>query len=241
MSDRLPESPFQREAAEEINKTLGNTIPEVLSSDKGVPILNNFEKTYELEAENEKFKKESRTNFLTDLPNERALSEFLSGLEDAWSRSGIDPNGDRLIHGSAIAIDLTKLKKTNEKFGRETGDLYLLSVTKALKKTLRAEDHVFRLGTESDEFSVFVPNLMDKVQLNKFMDRIDEHLKEEETKARIKHKDINFSLSYAAVRYNIAIGPSAAFKRSHTEISDAKSENEKTTGERGGAVGRIII
>ena len=102
---------------------------------------------------------------LTGLPNQRALNQYLEGVDNAWERSVVamneagDPNTVVVDHGSCIAIDLTKLKWTNDEISREEGDLFLRSVADAIKLHSRKQDHAFRLGDQADEFSIFLPVL----------------------------------------------------------------------------------
>lgn len=191
----------------------------------------------ELREDKQILEKESRTDTLTGLPNERAIGEFLDGLENAWERS---PE-DHKLKGSFLALDLSRLKRVNDTYGRPAGDLYLTSVSEAIKEALRQEDRIFRLGTESDEFAVATPNLTSEENLEMLMDRIDRILKEKQAEAVKLYPGIEFSLSYAAVRYHIALGPKDAYLRSHVAMKEAKQLKEKETGERGSSVGRIII
>lgn len=203
-------------------------------------VLGQIETNKKLREENLKVELESRTNLLTGLPNERALSEFLEGIEDAWQRSKKKPD-EPIINGYAIAMDLTGLKRTNDTLGRPAGDLYLKAVAESIKSSLRKEDHAFRLGSESDEFTVFAPGLTEKDDVNALMDRIDNKLKEKELEVKNKYGGVNFSLSYAAVGYGEGIGPTDAHNESHTIMKNAKQQSEKLIGERGLTVGRTIL
>lgn len=57
---------------------------------------------------------------------------------------------------SLIYFDLNGLKRVNDKYGHQAGDLLLRSVVAAIKKLLRESDMLFRMG--GDEFMVLCPD-----------------------------------------------------------------------------------
>jgi len=78
------------------------------------------------------------TDPLTELMNRRA---FLTALEQAGS-------------GALLMIDLDYFKSVNDNYGHNTGDAILLLMAARLRKVVRKEDLVGRLGGE--EFAVFL-------------------------------------------------------------------------------------
>jgi diguanylate cyclase (GGDEF)-like protein len=85
---------------------------------------------------------------LTGVYNRRALAEF--GLREiARARR----------HGaplSAILVDIDYFKKINDELGHAAGDLALVETVRRLKKNLRSEDYLGRMGGE--EFLILLPD-----------------------------------------------------------------------------------
>lgn len=57
---------------------------------------------------------------------------------------------------SLMIIDVNGLKLTNDAFGHQVGDLLLIKVVESIKRSIRPEDIVFRIG--GDEFVVILKN-----------------------------------------------------------------------------------
>ncbi len=85
---------------------------------------------------------------LTGAYNRRALAEF-GRREMARARR----HGTPL---SVILIDIDYFKKINDELGHEAGDLALIETVSRLKKNLRNEDYLGRMGGE--EFLVLLPD-----------------------------------------------------------------------------------
>lgn len=145
------------------------------------------------------------------------------------------------ITGSAIAIDLTGLKKVNDTFGRPVGDIYLKAVASSCTEAVRDEDHVFRLGDGSDEFTIFAPNLVEDEQVKVLMERIDNKLKQKEVNVKKVYPGADFSLSYVAVRYDQKTSPREAHELGQFQMTESKKRKERETGLRGQSVGKKII
>lgn len=93
-------------------------------------------------------KRLAQQDFLTGLPNRRALIER---LESELARASRSRNS--LVVGF---IDLDHFKLVNDRLGHSEGDRLLYSVADALTKALRRSDVVARVG--GDEFVVVLPD-----------------------------------------------------------------------------------
>ena len=89
------------------------------------------------------------TDALTGLANRRRLLEIATH-EIARVRRAFRPM-------CVIALDIDNFKSINDRFGHAVGDSVLLEVTRALRRTLRVQDHVARWGGE--EFLILMPGV----------------------------------------------------------------------------------
>jgi diguanylate cyclase (GGDEF)-like protein len=80
---------------------------------------------------------------LTDLPNRRALLEWLAAETERGSRTGL------------LLVDLDGFKDVNTAHGYPAGDAVLRETAARLRRSVRTDDMVARLG--GDEFAVLVP------------------------------------------------------------------------------------
>mgnify|MGYP001566258140 FL=1 len=199
----------------------------------------NFRTIEELTDENKTLKKESLIDFLTGLPNSKALDLMIKALEKARDRAIRD--NKEIKTGTFIAVDLDGLKKVNKAYGKSVGDIYLKNTANVLKGSVRQEDRVFRNGETSDEFTVYLPNIVEESDIGKVLDRFDDSIRTAEQSVQDKSKGVKFSLSYVAVRTGIPAGPEFSCWRAHDEMGHVKENKEKLTGVRGGNIGRIII
>jgi diguanylate cyclase (GGDEF)-like protein len=85
---------------------------------------------------------------LTGLSNRRFILTQLAGMVSAARRHG------RPL--AAAIVDIDHFKAINDRFGHHVGDGVLATVTAALRRRLRAEDQLGRLGGE--EFLVLLPD-----------------------------------------------------------------------------------
>jgi diguanylate cyclase (GGDEF)-like protein len=92
------------------------------------------------------------TDYLTGLPNARALTQH---LETEIMRS--ERQGSGLV---VLVTDLDGFKAVNDRFGHLEGNRVLCSVAKALRQSCREYDYVGRLG--GDEFVMILPGLGEK-------------------------------------------------------------------------------
>lgn len=107
---------------------------------------------------------------LTGVPNR---ANFIGRIKSANSRSR-----RHKIPFALLLIDLDGFKNINDTHGHETGDRLLIEATKRIKKTLRDEDELFRIG--GDEFMVIVDSskLGSQHDLVNMCERIIENINE---------------------------------------------------------------
>jgi len=150
MTDKITESPYQREAANEANRDLGD-FPGVLSGSQGERILNKYEEAEDLKAQN--------------------VRDPLTG---AFNRRYFDAQTEaRLQSGrkfSLIMTDIDHFKSFNDAYGHKNGDRLLVEVIRTLSNHLRlarpngAKDFIARYG--GDEFAIVLADV-DKPELAK--------------------------------------------------------------------------
>lgn len=87
------------------------------------------------------------TDALTNLPNRRALDLQLPRLVAESARTGLP--------FSVIAIDVDGLKRVNDDFGHDAGDVLLRNFGKAIHEAIRGSDVGLRIG--GDEFLILLP------------------------------------------------------------------------------------
>lgn len=90
----------------------------------------------------------AKTDVLTDIGNRRAfIEEFAIALA----------NTNRQSQTTALAIfDIDHFKMINDNYGHEVGDEVLVKITHLIKKNLRPNDRIFRVGGE--EFCLLIQN-----------------------------------------------------------------------------------
>lgn len=102
----------------------------------------------ELAVSNRRLHEAAVTDPLTGFHNRRYAMERIEKDWAASTRSG------RLI--SCMMIDLDNFKQINDTYGHDVGDKVLTGIAAVLKKTLRAQDVICRVG--GDEFLVICPD-----------------------------------------------------------------------------------
>ncbi len=134
----------------------------------------------------EQLKATSMTDELTGLLNRRgflALSEQQHKLADRSKR--------RL---ALLYLDLNDMKKINDEFGHEAGDLALVDTAGILKKSFRGSDLISRIG--GDEFSILLTEPPEANIENIIINNVQDNLKAFNKKSRRKYK-LSFSLGFA--------------------------------------------
>ena len=82
-------------------------------------------------------------------------------------------NESRLLPISIIMTDINGLKKVNDKLGHSKGDEYIKIVADEIKKAVRKEDILARVG--GDEFAILLPET-DKTEAEKIEKRIQKNV-----------------------------------------------------------------
>jgi diguanylate cyclase (GGDEF)-like protein len=120
-------------------------------------------------------------DFKTGLLSGRSWEQYYSKkLDDLIADYHLlTENEKRLVPRHVLClIDMNGLKKINDEFGYESGDLAISSVANSIEKTIRIEDLLFRLNTAGDEFVViskFIPN---NVECLSFIASLEQRLKD---------------------------------------------------------------
>jgi len=95
-----------------------------------------------LEIKSQKMHKLAVTDYMTGAPNRAGLREF--------------KDQHRSTPMSLIVFDIDHFKNVNDRYGHDTGDHVIRTVSRTLQKSLRISDPFVRLGGE--EFLVMLPN-----------------------------------------------------------------------------------
>lgn len=103
---------------------------------------------------------------LTGLPN-RAL--FLDRLGHALARARREARANAVLF-----LDLDRFKDVNDSCGHDTGDQLLIAVASRLRRALRAEDTLSRLG--GDEFTVLLEDIATEAEATEVAMRLAETL-----------------------------------------------------------------
>lgn len=123
--------------------------------------------TAQKQAENE-LRYLANYDHLTDLPN-RAL--LLERINHAMEHSARFKQSVALFF-----IDLDRFKKVNDSLGHDQGDILLQEITRRLKKVLRVDDTVARIG--GDEFVILLESFRGNSQLSKIAQKVIKEVNE---------------------------------------------------------------
>ncbi len=110
----------------------------------------------------DKLKRLATHDGLTDLPNKLLFQDRLSESIKHSIRQ------EKLM--ALFFMDLDYFKQVNDTYGHTTGDLLLQEVTKRIKKCLREEDTIARVG--GDEFTAIVEDVVCKRDAIKLANKI---------------------------------------------------------------------
>lgn len=133
-----------------------------------VPIDEMVQKTEALADAKKDMEHQAYHDPLTDLPNRRALNNYLSKL--------LKEGGGKAENTAVLHVDLDKFKLVNDSLGHDAGDCVLLAASRILTSELRSTDFVSRIG--GDEFVLVCRNVKDRDGIGRLAQRIIDRMAE---------------------------------------------------------------
>jgi len=111
------------------------------------------------------------------------------GMTGLYNRAYFDDEVERLeVDGifpvGIIIVDVDGLKMVNDQLGHSVGDDLLVRSSHALKKSIRADDIIARIG--GDEFAILMPNC-DENTLHHVLNRIDASISAENDQGQLNY------------------------------------------------------
>lgn len=108
----------------------------------------------------------ARTDSLSGLANRNYLNEFLEILIPTAKRKNSE--------FAFLFLDLDNFKTINDSLGHHIGDELLINVSDVLKKVLRPNDFIARVG--GDEFVLIIQDFKSNLELTNIIKRVQEQL-----------------------------------------------------------------
>lgn len=124
------------------------------------------------------------------------------------------------IHTTVSFIDVDKLKRVNDNYGHDEGDKLLIVISDVLKKSVRKDDIVFRLG--GDEFIIIFPHTSLK-QAKKIEKRIWDNIEEVNNSNKFKFK-LQISSGFCEFSSNDANSIEELIKKADGNMYKQKNE-----------------
>lgn len=150
----------------------------------------------------------ARTDPLTGLLNRRALDHMIG-------------TPCRVHAGTVASVDMNDLKKINDEFGHEAGDVALRVIARALRVHFRVTDPIFRLG--GDEFLVLMPG-GSIAELTRRMESMERTLLDQRFPGQAK--PVNLSVSWGLAVYSDAAGLVAALRTADETMYEMKKRRK---------------
>lgn len=139
------------------------------------------------------------TDYLTGVYNRRQFDRFLN------AKISYNPKQNAF---SAILIDLDNFKQINDKFGHDAGDEALKQATAIIRKTLRQDDFIARVG--GDEF-IAVLDISDRKMLEQTVKRIRK-CADAFNHSNEKPYKLSFSMGYSVYKTDSNMNPDEFIK-----------------------------
>ena len=166
--------------ATSLDKEIDDFVGEMKKEDEEIEKLK--AKIKSLENKVKKLSKEVKTDFLTNVPNKKAIEDELKKQESSYKRYGT-------IY-SVVFFDIDHFKNINDTYGHDAGDVILKSLGLLFRRYARDVDLIGRFGGE--EFVAILPNT-DKKGAYRFAEKLREII--EKTKFMYKKTRIKVTVS----------------------------------------------
>lgn len=152
----------------------------------------------------EKAEKEASTDFLTKLPNRRALQQY---AEERFASEN--------HYGAFLLLDIDHFKSINDTYGHDTGDEILKDVAKVLRTAVRENTLVYRWGGE--EFALMLP-FSDEIRVRQLAERLRKAVEEHPFTVERASRRIGITVSLGLVTFD---HPDATLKELYREADSA--------------------
>lgn len=154
----------------------------------------------------------ANTDYLTGLKNRNAFEIDMNNLNNSNLKAPI----------SIMSIDLDGLKKINDKFGHQTGDLYIKNASKIIKDVINKQHVVYRVG--GDEYIIIFKNSYPK-EIDSIVDRINLKIIEENSTSEL---NLSMSIGYAVFDENLDTSLFDTYHRADSEMYCNKRKINKS-------------
>jgi diguanylate cyclase (GGDEF)-like protein/PAS domain S-box-containing protein len=149
---------------------------------------------------------------LTGLPNRTYFSQCLKIEMEKAKQSKL------LL--SVFVLDIDHFKEINDTYGHDIGDEVLKEFAKRVKKAIRKNDFLARIG--GDEFVILIPELTEKANVIEIAERIQQYLHDDWIIANDK---INITSSIGISFYNqFELDEKTLFKNADLALYEAKKK-----------------
>jgi diguanylate cyclase (GGDEF)-like protein len=153
---------------------------------------------------------------LTALPNRLLLGDRLQQTLATSAR--------RHTHVAVCFLDLDGFKSINDRFGHDTGDLFLVHIALRLREVVREGDTLARLG--GDEFVVVLTDLQEREQVLPLLERL---LNSAATATTVNGHDMAVSASIGVTFYpqqDTTVTPDALIQQADGAMYRAKTHGK---------------
>ena len=161
---------------------------------------------------------------LYDLTIEQSLKDSLTNVENRKSygikiEEHINEFYRYKIPFCLVFTDIDDFKKINDNYGHQIGDEVLIEFTSLIKKELRANDFIFRMGGE--EFLILLSNTNlenAKIVVNKLLNTI-------RSKLKVKDKE-KVTASFGLTAFNDGDNENSVYKRCDSLMYKSKNSGK---------------